>query len=49
MRACIPPARAHRTPRRRTDTAGFNHRQPGDPVKGAAVIVDAIDGGPFPV
>ncbi|MER5667129.1 hypothetical protein [Streptomyces mirabilis] len=33
----------------RTIAPGFNHQQPGDPVKGAAVIVDAIDGGAFPV
>ncbi|MFD7056515.1 hypothetical protein ACFWDX_52880, partial [Streptomyces mirabilis] len=47
-RAAPPPAPPGR-PRRRTDTAGFNHQQPGDPVKGAAVIVHAIDGGAFPV
>ncbi len=33
----------------RTIAADVNHQQPGDPVAGAAVIVETIDGGRFPV
>jgi hypothetical protein len=33
----------------RDRAAGLNHEQPGDPVKGAQVIVDAVDSGQFPV
>lgn len=29
--------------------SGLNHAQPGDPVKGARAIVDAVDNGEFPV
>ncbi|HEX6448458.1 MAG TPA: oxidoreductase [Trebonia sp.] len=29
--------------------SGLNHAQPGDPVKGAQAIVDAVDSGEFPV
>lgn len=32
----------------RTIAAGANHNQPGDPVKGAEAIVDAVDRGGFP-
>ncbi|MCS5732294.1 SDR family NAD(P)-dependent oxidoreductase [Herbiconiux daphne] len=32
----------------RTMAAGANHNQPGDPVKGAEAIVDAVDRGGFP-
>ncbi|GAA1713019.1 oxidoreductase [Kribbella yunnanensis] len=35
--------------RTRALAASINHRQPGDPAKGAAVIVDAVDGGAFPL